>query len=59
MTGRMFALLSSWITGADSGFRTFFITRNPRKFRSLSTESLVGDKEPFITSNPSREDRGV
>lgn len=56
MTGRMFALLSSWITGADSGFRTFFITRNPRKFRPLSTESLVGDKEPFITSNPSRED---
>lgn len=59
MTGRMLALRSSWITGADSGFRTFFITRNPRKFRPLSTESLVGDKEPFITSNTSTEDQGA
>lgn len=59
MTGRMLALRSSWITGADSGFRTFFITRNPRKFRPLSTESLVGDKEPFITFNTSTEDQGA
>lgn len=33
--------------GSDSGLRTFFMTRNPRKVRLLSAESLWGYSELF------------
>lgn len=47
MMGRTLAFLRRRITGSDSGLRTFFMTRNPRKVRLLSAESLSGYSELF------------
>lgn len=57
MTGRMLAFLRRRITGLDSGLRTFFMTRSPRKVRLLSAESLWGYSELFGFTNRSGSTR--